>query len=82
MSVIITKPYSSIGGVYSFVENILPFFTQKVYVFHRGKNPQIRNKVYLLLLILLNPIFFYIKIKKNKSHLLILLIPPNLYRDY
>jgi glycosyltransferase involved in cell wall biosynthesis len=45
--------------------NVLPFFSQKVYVFHRGKNPQIRNKVYLLLLILLNPIFFYIKIKKT-----------------
>ena len=58
---IITAPYSEIGGVTAFVNNVLPGFGFKTTVFRRGNNPY-KGKLWNYVALFLMPISFLFKV--------------------
>ena len=60
--ILITSPYSTNGGVSSFVNSLYPFFNSKIKIFFRGDNPNLRHKIFKTFMILMLPFRYFISL--------------------
>jgi glycosyltransferase involved in cell wall biosynthesis len=78
---IITRPFSNKGGVAQFVNNLHPFFNDRIFLFKRGK--RFSNKFWIIwpLIDVIRFIIFLIKIKPDKIIINSSLSTVGIFRD-